>query len=493
MYSAIVRLSDGARTLSCPATWLTSWGLEPGQTVRLAFGQRTTSVTLKANDLNVRAVVSLPPSAQRHLLAPTGVRLGLARQEDGLRLGPVVGILSSLHLRGGAPAPARLGPQAAFFAQVCDAGRQRGAVIYVFGPEHIRWASGSVAAVVRRGRAWGRAILPLPDIVYVRTQTRSSDRRPDVARCLQRLEKTPGITVLNSRFFDKWELHQALSGNEAARRYLPVTRRYASSRDVSELLASYPRVFLKPAGGSLGKGIIRITRIPGVGYEYRVSLGTGDRRTVLPSLKAVLRRARAAVGRRRYIVQQGLHLARLRGSTFDVRLLMQKDARGQWAVSSRVARLAAPDRLATNVALGGRAVGSTRVIRAALGSLTPSSQQLNEAGRVLATALEEGLGHELAEVGIDLGIDRHGRIWVIEANSRPARYWPWPPPRPIQRSVRGVLAFFLFRTGFLSSEKETRHGEAHRLHRHHGHRPARRSGSEVRRTGAVLREADASG
>lgn len=493
MYSAIVRLTDGARTLSCPAAWLTTWGLQPGQTVRLAFGQRSTSVTLAVNDLNTRAVVSLPLSSQRHLLAPTGVRLGLARQDEVLRLGPVVGILTSLHPRGAAPAPARLGPQASFFAQLCDAGRQRGAVIYVFGPEHIRWASGSVAAVVRQGRGWGRAVLPFPDIVYVRTQTRSSDRRPDVARCLQRLEKTPGLTLLNRKFFDKWELHQALSGNDAAKRYLPVTRRYTSSRDVSELLAAYSHVFLKPAGGSLGKGIIRITRLPGVGYEYRVSLGTGDRRTVLPNLGSVLRRARAAIGRRRYIVQQGLHLARLRGSTFDIRMLMQKDTRGQWAVSSRVARLAAPDRLATNVALGGRAVGSTRVIRAALGRLTPSSQQVNEAGRVLATALEEGLGHELAEVGIDLGIDRHGRIWVIEANSRPARSWSWPPQRLIQRSVRGVLGFFLFRAGFVSSEKETRHGEKHRLHRHYGHSATQRSGGEVRRAGAVLREADASG
>jgi len=493
MYSAIVRPGNGPPTLSCPAAWLAEWGLEPGLTVRLEFGRRSTSVTLTVTQLGRRAVASLPPPVQRQLLAPAGVQMGLARQEDVFRLGPVIGILTSLRLRGPAPAPARLGPQASFFAQLCQAGRERGAVVYVFSPEQIRWASGAVAAVVQRGKGWGRTLFPLPDVVYVRTQTRSSDRRPDVARCLQRLEKAPGIQVLNRKFFDKWELHQALAGHPAASRYLPVTRRYTSSRDVTELLGAYSRVFLKPTGGSLGKGIIRITRMPGAGYEYRISLGSGDRRAVLRNLGAVLRRVRATVGRRRYIVQQGLHLARLGGSTFDIRLLMQKDPHGQWAVSSRVARLAAPDRLATNVALGGRAVGSTRVIRAALGSLAPSSQQVSEAGRVLAAALEERLGHELVEVGIDLGLDRRGRIWLIEANSRPARYWAWPPQPLIQRSVRGLLGFFLYRTGFLSSVKEIRHGETHRVYRHHGHRPTRRSRGAIRRTGAVLRQTHGGG
>lgn len=493
MYNAVIRLTDGAPTLSCPAAWLAGWGLEPGHTVRLEFGRRSTSVTLTVTQLGRRAVASLPPPAQRQLLAPAGVQMGLARQEDGFRLGPVIGILTSLHLRGPAPSPARLGPQAAFFAQLCRLGQQRGAVVYVFSPEHIRWTSGSVAGVVQRGDGWGRALLPLPDIVYVRTQARSSDLRPDVARCRQRLEQTPGIEVFNRKFFDKWELHQALSGHAAASRYLPVTRRYTSSRDVAELLATYHRVFLKPAGGSQGKGIIRITRLPGLGYEYRISLEAGDRRSSLRSLSAVLRRVRTAVGRHRYIVQQGLRLAQLGGSTFDIRLLMQKDPHGHWAVSSRVARLAAPERLATNVALGGRAVGSTRVMRAALGSLAPTPQQVGEAGRVLAAALEEQLGQELAEVGIDLGLDRQGRIWLIEANSRPARNWSWPPQTVILRSVRGVLDFFRFRTGFLSSEKEIRHGEKHRVHRHHGRRTTRPSRRAIWRTGAVLREAHAGG
>lgn len=470
MYSAIVRLTTGSATLSCPPSWLRAWGLEPGRTVQLGFGQRTVSLDLVASETGKRAVVSLPPHLQRHLLVPRGTRLGLARQGDGFRLGPLIGIMTSLRLHGAAPAPDRLGPQAAFFAQLCRAGRRRGAVVFVFGPGQVLWGRGEIRGFVPSGDGWGRATFPLPDAVYLRTQSRTSERRPDVARTRRGLEQVSGLVMFNRRFFDKWELHRALEGHAEAGPFLPETRRYTGFRDLAGMLGRHPQVFLKPDGGSLGKSIMRVARLPEGRYDYHLSLGAGDRHLVLGSLAAVGRRVQVVVGRRRYIIQQGLQLARLNGATFDIRMLMQKDRRGQWKVTSRVARVAAPDRLATNVALGGLATGSTRVLRAALGGLAPGPRRLAEVGRLLAASLEERLGEELGEVGIDLGLDRRGRIWLIEANSRPARNWPWPPSPATLPSVRGLLNFLLFRTGFAPLERETRHDSAQSVRRHHGHR-----------------------
>ncbi|MHB9145482.1 MAG: YheC/YheD family endospore coat-associated protein [Symbiobacteriia bacterium] len=448
MHTATVRPTAGAAILACPAAWLKVWGLESGQAVRLSFGQRFTETILTAS-AGRRAAVWLPAGALHRLLVPTGIPLNLTRSEGGLRLGPLIGILTSLHITGTAPPPTRLGPQATFFAHLCRVGRRFGAAVFVFGPEHVRWQRGEVMGVVWRGSGWGRAVLPLPDAVYLRTQARSADRRPGLAHCLRRLEEIPGIVLFNRGFFDKWEVHEALSGHPEAQRFLPETRHYTGPHDLTDMLARHPQVFVKPDGGSLGIGIVRIRRLPRGLFEYRRSLRAGDRARVFSSLAAVCRRTQAVARRHHYIVQQGLNLARAGGATFDIRMLVQKDRSGQWSITSGVARLAATGRLATNIFLGGEALGATRILRAALGAAAPGRQQMAETGRLVASALEQQLGRTLGEVGIDFGVDQTGRIWVIEVNSRPARNWPWPPGPAAPRSVRVLVEHMLFTTGFL--------------------------------------------
>lgn len=443
-----VHLHSGPARIACPAAWLKTWDLEAGQSVRLHFGQRSTTVEL-AETTDRRAVAWLPAGVARLLLVPPGVPLGLTATDGGLRLGPVIGILTSMRISGTSPSPSRLGPQATFFAHLSRVARKYGAVVFVFGPEHVRWQSRDVTAVVWRGASWGRQQLPLPDAVYLRTQARSADNRADVRDCLRRLEELPGLVLFNRGFFDKWEVHEALSGHPEARQFLPETRHFTGPQDLADMLSRHATVFVKPDGGSLGIGIARVRRLPGGLYEYRLSLRAGDRAQVYSSLAAVSRRVQAFARRNRFVVQQGLRLARAGGATFDIRMLVQKDAGGEWSVTSGVARLAATGRLATNVFLGGEALGATRTLRAALGAAAPDRHRLAEIGRLLAAALEQQLGHTLGEVGIDFGVDQTGRVWLIEANSRPARNWEWPPGPAAPRSVRVLVEHLLFATGFL--------------------------------------------
>ena len=39
----------------------------------------------------------------------------------------------------------------------------------------------------------------------------------------------------------------------------------------------------------------------------------------------------------------------------------------------------------------------------------------------IAEAVERNYPHLLGELGLDLGIDRNGRIWLFEVNSKPGR------------------------------------------------------------------------
>lgn len=53
---------------------------------------------------------------------------------------------------------------------------------------------------------------------------------------------------------------------------------------------------------------------------------------------------------------------------------------------------------------------------------TEVEERIQRAAVELAEAIEQSLGKPLGEIGLDIGIDRNGHIWMFEANSKPGRH-----------------------------------------------------------------------
>ena len=49
------------------------------------------------------------------------------------------------------------------------------------------------------------------------------------------------------------------------------------------------------------------------------------------------------------------------------------------------------------------------------------SRRIGDAAIRLAAAIEEANRAPLGELGLDMGIDTHGQVWMFEANSKPGR------------------------------------------------------------------------
>jgi hypothetical protein len=49
------------------------------------------------------------------------------------------------------------------------------------------------------------------------------------------------------------------------------------------------------------------------------------------------------------------------------------------------------------------------------------AQSLSDAALCLSKALESQVEGIIGEIGFDLGIDKEGRVWLFEANSKPGR------------------------------------------------------------------------
>lgn len=337
-----------------------------------------------------------------------------------------------------------LGPlwpsQSAYLAELTTAGTAYGFLVYVFTPAGVNWQNRRVRGYRFHSGRWQQGWFPLPQVVYNRILDRRVEKNEPVAALRERL----GVPWFNTAYLDKWQVHQVLTGR-ALPLALPHTELYQQPSQAARLLGRYRTLFLKPTRGSLGRGILRLSRASALAGHLLRRGRMGKNPWPQPWKRRLSSRP--------YIVQQGIDLARVGASHFDLRLLVSKDGSGRWRLTSAAARVAVPGAAVSNQAAGATLVKPGAALAQA-GLPHPKGKRLLPwlAGLAVpvAEAVEAGTGYCLGELGIDVGVDRAGRPWLIEVNSRPSKNELGPPePRRLRLSSRRVLQFagYLLRQG----------------------------------------------
>ncbi|MCL6516400.1 YheC/YheD family protein [Alicyclobacillus sp.] len=217
----------------------------------------------------------------------------------------------------------------------------------------------------------------------------------------------------------KYLLYRWFSKHPDIRRHLPATARYTPAV-LRAYLKMYKTVFVKPSGGSRGHGILKVWRDGDRVYVQHTVHPAKSFSSVDDAVRHVerLREAKA------YVVQQGLHLLRVDGRPVDIRVLVQRDRPGgPWLYTGMVAKVAGAGSVVTNVALSrGRVIAVEEALRRGLGWGPKRIRACVARLRELAlTAARHFDGYQpYRELGFDIGIDRAGRIWLIEENTAPS-------------------------------------------------------------------------
>jgi len=88
--------------------------------------------------------------------------------------------------------------------------------------------------------------------------------------------------------------------------------------------------------------------------------------------------------------------------------------------------VAGKNRFVTHIPNGGHAASYNEVMNEVFGltSLTRKQvdEQLEEIRAQVPTILEKELRLSLAVLSLDIGVDKNGRLWIIEINSKPANF-----------------------------------------------------------------------
>jgi hypothetical protein len=344
-----------------------------------------------------------------------------------------------------------------YLRRLVQAGQKLGATVYLFSEQDVHVAERKIRGFVPApDGGWVSRWFPWPDIVIDRYRKRVKE--------YLRLRHSKLFRYANSTFAKKWRITQLLAADDRVKRWIPETVIYTPNK-LRLMLQRHPLLYVKPGNGTGGRGILQVAA---KGSEFQL-LGR-DKRLAKHSVR--LKSAAAVeryVGRwvqfqrirgGNFMIQQGLDLALVPNRVADVRLLIQKNDRGEWSVTGCGVRLGGSGSSTSNLHGGGRAVAFEPFMTERFGP-DRAHEILRECHQLAwqtAATLEEHFGR-MIEFGLDIGVDVNGRVWLIEVNPKPGRevFRQMGQMRTYAEAIRRPLQFalFLLETGQVESSNRS--------------------------------------
>lgn len=386
---------------------------------RVAFGNKLLDVTVAPHPKR-RNVIVLSNDVQKELSMPDlSIPLHVFIDQQTLFIGPLIGILTS----GFTPYPLRpIGERSMFFAKLLSVNKSVGALPFVFGEEHIDWEQGLIDGYFFVEGGWKKIKVPFPNVVYDRLPNRKTERKSELRSLKARMQTDYLIPWYNPGFFSKLDVFERLQQDDRAVEYLPETHQFSSFSVIERMLSNYGNVYVKPANGSLGLGIHQILFDKHNGYyycRYRDQQGV-NKLTKFDSLEKLMKKVFYKRNLSQMIVQQGISLLRSDKRLIDFRVHTNKDEYGQWQLAAIATKIAGQGSVTTHVNNGG-IVKSLDELFEDQEERESCEKKLTEAALILSTILEKNMEGIIGEIGFDLGIDKSGKVWLFEANSKPGR------------------------------------------------------------------------
>jgi len=394
--------------------------------------------------------LELTPRAARLLGLRPKQRVGLWQKVTGTGIGPYLGIMTNKR-PDSLPGFRGLRGRRENYTALTRVAREMGAVAFVFAVEDVDFSQRRLLGYTREGGRWVPREYPLPDVVYNRVPDRKSEVSLPVLRFKQQIGRLkPAMTLFNPQFLNKWELYGLLARQAELKAFVPETRLFRGARDLVDMLHKHDMVYLKPQDTFAGRGIMRILR-QGKKYILSYKDGAKYRHGSYTDIAALLRAFAARRAGNRYLVQEGLHLAKFRGAIFDVRVLVQKNGQGKWEVTGIGVRVAAPGGITTHVPNGGHIAPLDTVLTEVFGDSACGPDGLREKVAALALkvapAVERGVGSLFGEMSMDIGVTDAQKIYFFEANAKPMKF---DEPAIRAKSLRRIVEFSRYLAGFAS-------------------------------------------
>ncbi len=289
------------------------------------------------------------------------------------------------------------------------AARKHGMTVFFTTLSRLDLKNNTASGYMYQNNSYKLVSRTIPRVIHNRTMSRSSRLRKNLAK----LARNHHVFNRKTRY-SKYTIHRILWKNSKLRPHLPPTRTL-SKTSLSSMMQRHSVLYVKPASGSIGQGIVKLARR---NKAWVMQTSAGKQRVQADATYAKLQKLSRG---KTYIVQQGIDLARYKGRPFDLRVTVQKNRSAKWQVTGIFGKLAGRGKHVTNVARGGTAMRYPVLLRSCGWNASKVNRSVNRVSLHIAAHLDRKLEH-LADLGLDVGLTRGGKPYFIEMNGKDLRY-----------------------------------------------------------------------
>ncbi len=259
---------------------------------------------------------------------------------------------------------------------------------------------------------WQRGIFPYPSSIY-RVIGLSEQWKNHFLSII-------GDTVFNNRYFSKWDMYEWFSSDKRINYHMPYTLKYNSDKDVLDMLERFEKVYIKPVSGMKGHGIVQVKKkANSVVFKYREN-GINHELEMEDSHE-IKRYIQKRFYQGKCLVQQAIDLMEYNERIVDFRCALQKNQSDMWVCNTIFGRCGDKDSIVSNISSGGTAFSAEELLK----NVFPHSKESVSAliKRMESLALDacfvlDEFGINCGTLGLDIGIDKQGYLWLIEINNR---------------------------------------------------------------------------
>ncbi|WP_449620491.1 YheC/YheD family endospore coat-associated protein [Robertmurraya sp. Marseille-Q9965] len=427
---------DNLNTVYLSNSLLNHWGLNPADQLKLCIGTKLLHVQVEARAIE-KDILLVSEAFMSNLPLPIQEIRFMSQYDRGHRtlyLGPVFALVTEIQEQ-------EHGPNFRSIHSFCEelhfTSNIGGGFFYVF---HIKdFSNDAIDGYYYDNEEWKKDTFLLPNVIYNRIHSRILEASSFFKKKANEIEMQQ-IPLFNERFLSKWEVHNLLFAEEHLHPFLPDTQIFSFDA-LSLFLEKYNSVFIKPINGSQGRHIFRATLTDREIIVQSSSANEQDKRNTFDNLEEFFQwfeKRKQTI----FIVQKTIPLATFEGRQLDFRVLCHKNFQDSWKVTSIIARVSSKTQFVSNLAQGGEMMRPVIPLAELSDSKTARSQVtfMKELSLEVANVISQSTEGMVGELGIDIGVDENGRLFIIEVNSKPSKNAEEPKAK-IRPSAKAIFEY----------------------------------------------------
>lgn len=284
------------------------------------------------------------------------------------------------------------------------------AAFYYFAPHDVHAELRYIKGYVLEDGEWEARYCPFPDVVYDRLKARGDRKYSYVYEALRHV---PFTDERNGGSFSKKKSYEMLKDNAMLASHLIP---YAAVENVQEILAfidTYGTSIIKPSIGSFGIGIIVVQR------EQEAFVVKSDEHVHIMKDEEFGQLISMLVAKKGYIIQKFIRSETRNGLPYHIRLHLVRNGSGKWSFISVFPFLSTQsEHKVVNHAGSLRAFTTWDWLSR---YEFPQKEEvmlkrLEQMAIMTANHIADHVKERICELGIDVGIDSSGKIWIFEIN-----------------------------------------------------------------------------